>query len=420
MLSAVLMMSVSHMHGALGASLTVGQNDGDLVGSDNRVLQTAVDRVSRAGGGSVYIKTGRYVMYNSLYLRSNVDVIGLGPSPLLQIADAVTSPLGEDAGYGVNTIVVENPRGFEAGMGITISDDAHRSAWYPETRTITAVKGNELTLDEELDLDYLVARNGKVETAFPVVFGKRVENARIENLLADGNGATTPELNGCRGGAIYFWKSANCTIDNCKARNFNGDGISYQVSPGIKVTRCRAYRNAGHGIHPGSGSYGTEVTECASEDNGAAGLFVCWRVRESLFSDNVISKNKQDGISIGHKDTDNQFVGNTIEQNGRHGIFFREETLANGGHRNVLADNVIRDNGLNEPGDGIHIRGVTLDVQIRGNTIEDSLRDGRTTQRHGIYLGPRVDGVITRGNLIRGLTGDNMRDESGGARNSLQ
>ncbi len=402
------------------ATITVGQRDGDLTGSDDRVLQQAVDRVFAEGGGTVYIKSGRYVMANSLFLRSGVDVVGLGPSPILQLADAASSPLAEDAGYGVDRVLVTNPAGFRAGMGVAISDDRHNTAWYVCTRTITAVEGRTLVLDEELDLDYLASRNGKVEGVVPVIFGKRVERVRLENLLADGNRSNTPALNGCRGGAIYFWKSRDCVVDNCKARNFNGDGISYQVSPGITITRCRAYRNAGHGIHPGSGSYNTDVSECMIEDNGEVGLFLCWRVTGSRFQDNTVINNGLDGISIGHKDTDNTFVGNTVELNGRHGVHFRAETEANGGHRNTFEDNVIRDNGQKQPGDGVHVEGITRDLVFKGNTIEDTQRDGRVSQRNGIFLGAGVDGVRTRGNIIQGQSGQAMVDRSGNAGNSLQ
>ncbi len=401
-------------------TITVGQTDGDLVGSDSRVLQSAVDRVHKGDGGTVYIKSGTYTMYNSLYLRSGVNVIGLGPSPLLEAAESVTVELAEDAGYGLAEIVVRDASGLRPGMGVTFSDDTHNSGWYVNVRTITEVEGNTIRLDEELDLDYLVARKGKVQTTFPIIFGKRVQRVRLENLTVDGNRSKTAALNGCRGGAIYFWKSEHCTIDACKARNFNGDGISYQVSPYITVTRCKSYRNASLGIHPGSGSHHTEVANCSIHDNGGIGLFLCWRVKDSEFTDNVIEHNGRDGISIGHKDTDNLFAGNTVELNGRHGVHFRAESETNGGHRNIFEDNYIRDNGQDEAGDGIHIDAVTYDIEISGNTIEDTARDGRVTQRNGIFVAEGVDGVKTRGNTIRGHLGEAIVNESEGARNSLQ
>ena len=390
------------------------------MGNDSKVLQSALDRVANEGGGTVYIKSGTYDMYNSLYLRSGVNVVGLGPAPVLRKADGFTTKLAEDAGYALDRIAVQDAAGLTKGMGVAFSDDAHKSGWYVDVRTIKDVEGDVITLDEELDLDYLVRRNGKVETIYPVIFGKRVRGVRLENLIADGNRASNPALNGCRGGAIYFWKSERCIIENCTARNFNGDGISYQVSPHITVARCRSYRNAALGIHPGSGSHHTQVSNCQINNNGSIGLFLCWRVKDSRFADNVIEANGLDGISIGHKDTDNLFVGNTVERNGRHGVHFRPETQANGGHRNALEDNVIRDNGQEHEGDGIHIDAVTCDITIAGNTIEDTKRDGRVTQQNGIVLAEGVDGVVARGNVISGHPGETILNMSQGGRNSLQ
>lgn len=402
------------------ATLTVGPRDGDLVGSDNVVLQSAVDWVAREGGGTVYVKSGAYIMHNSLYLRSRVNVIGLGAAPVLQKADAFASPLAEDAGYALDRVVLQDASGFEKGMGVAFSDDENCAGWAVGVRTITEIEGNTITLDEELDRDYLVTRNGKVESVFPVIFGKRVKRVRLENLVADGNRGANPPLNGCRAGAIYFWKSEHCSVEGCTARNFNGDGISYQVSPYTTITQCRSYRNAALGVHPGSGSHHTEVTDCRIYDNDGIGLFLCWRVKDSRFADNVIEKNGADGISIGHKDTDNLFVGNTIQRNGRHGIAFRAETPANGGHRNTLQDNTIRDNGQDHRADGIHIGAITHDITITGNTIEDTMRDGRVTQQNGIYLAEGVDGVKARGNVIGGHPGEAVVDESKGTRNSVQ
>jgi parallel beta-helix repeat protein len=400
--------------------LTVGTQSGDVVGCDNQALQAAVDAVAREGGGTVFIKSGTYLMYNSLFLRSGVNVVGLGPAPVLQKVDGIRAKLVEDGAYGQSRIVVDDASNLKKGMGIAISDDAHQSAWYVAVRSIVDVDGNAITLDAPLDLDYLVSRSAKVETSAPVICGLQVRRVRVENLVADGNRAANAPLNGCRGAAIYLWKSENCTLDNCTARNFNGDGISLQVSPYCTVTRCKSYRNAGEGIHPGSGSHHTEISACRIQDNGQCGLFVCWLVQNSRFSGNTIERNGGDGISIGHQDTDNLFIDNTIERNGRHGVVFRPEAPFHGAHRNTLQNNIIRDNGQSAPGDGIHVEAATYDLLISGNTIEDTPRDGRTTQQNGIFLAAGVDGVKTRGNTIRGNAAQSIADQSGGLRNSLQ
>ena len=46
--------------------ITVGTSDADLVGSDNRVLQAAVDYLAGLGGGVVEIGPGEFLMRDSL------------------------------------------------------------------------------------------------------------------------------------------------------------------------------------------------------------------------------------------------------------------------------------------------------------------------------------------------------------------
>src|SRR5579862_7915722 len=45
-------------------TITVGPNKGDLIGKTDKVIQAAVDTVSRLGGGTVKILPGTYQMRN--------------------------------------------------------------------------------------------------------------------------------------------------------------------------------------------------------------------------------------------------------------------------------------------------------------------------------------------------------------------
>ena len=103
-----------------GVSVTVGQKDGDIVGSDNRALQAAVDYVAGLGGGTVNIGSGTYIMRDSLHLRSNVHIIGQGDATILRKCDGVSSPLATDGDYGQEAITLADPAGFEVGMGVTV------------------------------------------------------------------------------------------------------------------------------------------------------------------------------------------------------------------------------------------------------------------------------------------------------------
>src|SRR5204862_3633093 len=93
--------------------ITVGLRDADIVGSDNRALQAAVDYIAGLGGGTVEIGAGEFVMHDSLHLRSFVTVRGVQGKTILRKAKAASSPLALDGDYGEEQLTVVNPGGFK-------------------------------------------------------------------------------------------------------------------------------------------------------------------------------------------------------------------------------------------------------------------------------------------------------------------
>src|ERR1035437_6902997 len=82
--------------------------------------------------------------------------------------------------------------------------------------------------------------------------------------------------------------------------------------------------------------------------------------------------NKQYGISIGHRDTDNYFENNHVYENGQHGVYLRDEIEEDGGHRNTFVKNTIENNGTLKQSDGFRIDGETHDLTIENNIIRSS------------------------------------------------
>src|SRR5262249_10094526 len=64
-------------------SVTVGEKEGDLVGTTDRVIQAAVDYLGKLGGGTVRIGPGTYRLRNSIFLRSKVRLVGSGADSVL-------------------------------------------------------------------------------------------------------------------------------------------------------------------------------------------------------------------------------------------------------------------------------------------------------------------------------------------------
>ena len=64
-------------------TITVGPEKADLVGATDRVIQAAVDYVGRRGGGAVRVLPGTYRLRNSIFLQSNVRLLGSGSDSVL-------------------------------------------------------------------------------------------------------------------------------------------------------------------------------------------------------------------------------------------------------------------------------------------------------------------------------------------------
>jgi parallel beta-helix repeat protein len=384
-------------------SITVGRQNGQITGNDNRALQAAVDYIAGLGGGAVEIGEGQYVMYDSLHLRANVTIRGTKGKTVLRKADGVVCLLAIDGDFGEQQFTIEDPAGFEVGYGVAIWDD-NAGGFHTTVARITGRNGNTFSIDKPLMADCMVANKAKAATVFPVVSGYNIEGAKVEGLTIDGNKESNITLNGCRGAGIFLYRAFGTVIEDCVVRNYNGDGISFQQSNDVTVAGCISENNNYLGIHPGSGSQRPRVRDCVARNNGTDGLFLCWRVRHGLFTNNVLEGNGQFGISIGHKDSDNILSRNVVRSNHQDGVFFRNESLGMAAHRNRLEENVIENNGVDKEAAGIRIRGYTNDLVFKNNIIRDTREADSQKQTVGIRIEEHVGQVTLDGNKITAKT----------------
>lgn len=374
----------SHANTVKARTITVAQSGpADVVGTDSAALQKASGLLRP--GDTLSIGAGTYTMDNSLFVPSGVTVRGEAGKTILRKSRGVESALTEDGDYGDTFLKVAEPDKFHPGMGVSITDDKLNSGWDISVTKVASMHAPYLIIDPMTVRDYSQAgQHARIRNVFPVLCAMNAANVVLENLIVDGNRAENAYIDGCRGGAIYLYQVRNVAVRNCTARNYNGDGISIQISDSVQVLNSESYGHAGYGIHPGTGSVNTLVSHCRMHDNGDIGLFLCWRVRHGRFENNVIENNGHYGISIGHKDTDNEFTGNTIAGNGISGVYFRKETLANSGSRNIFRNNKVVNNGNAREGYGFYIEPHAEDLVIQDNEIADTRQTGRT-QRQAIF-----------------------------------
>lgn len=393
------------MHSAMGdrPRITVGLSDADLVGSDNRALQAAVDYVAGLGGGTVQIGPGTFQMRDSLHLRSHVRVQGTPGKTILRKAKAAVSPLALDGDFGEEQLTVSDATGFDIGCGVAIWD-RNANGFHTTVGRITGRTNNTFSISTSLMADCMVASQAQAATVFPVVSGYNLEDVQIEALIIDGNKAENIALNGCRGGGIFLYRAFGTEIRDCTVRNYHGDGISFQQSNDVQVRDSVCEDNAGLGLHPGSGSQRPVIVGCTARRNGEDGLFLCWRVRHGLFEKNILEDNGRYGISIGHKDSDNLLQENIVRSNQEDGVFFRNESIGMAGHRNRLEKNTIEDNGRKGNAAGIRVRGETRDLVFRNNIIRDTRAAEARKQTTGIRIDAEAGPVTLEGNQIEAGT----------------
>lgn len=382
-------------------SMTVGRGDGQIKGSDDRVIQAGIDYLSALGGGTLKLLPGTYHLNNAIYLRSNLRIEGSGDETVLVKNPSVCTPLAVDSDWYDSDVTLTNSDGFEVGYGVCLrAKIPHHGGSNVIKRTIIAKEGNHLWLNKSLEKNFWADHEAQISTLFPILSGEHICNVEIRDLVLDGNKSNNGHLDGNYAGCIFMQDCEQIKIDNVEARNYNGDGISWQICHDVTVTNCRSLNNVDLGLHPGSGSQRPIMQDNYLAGN-RLGLFFCWGVKHGIAENNRILNNRQYGISIGHRDTDNIIRRNQIEGSGEVGITFRNEpNEGRSPHRNIVENNRITNSGSDKDGIGIDIQGETQSITIRENQISE-VREGG--EHIGVQIGKKTANILLEKNEFSGL-----------------
>lgn len=384
-------------------TLTVGNAKADLNGTDEKVIQAAIDSVARRGGGTVRILPGTFRLRNAIHLCSNLRVIGSGPETLLIKEASVQSPLAADSDWYDQEITLADASGFRVGDGICLrAKNPHHGGATVIKRTLVARSGNRFKLDRGLRENLWSAGTPTAATLFALFNGENITNIAIENLALDGNRANNLELDGNYAGCIFLQDCADILIRKVHARNYHGDGISWQICHDVTVEDCESRGHSGLGLHPGSGSQRPLIRNNTLVGNGI-GLFFCWGVKYGLAEGNIIEDTRTAGISVGHRDTDNLIRNNTVRRSGQAGILFRPERGPGfTGDRNIVEGNTVIDTG-GETAAAIDVQGTTAELTFRNNTLQETRGPA---QRVGVRLGEQTGRMTLDGNSFQGFAQD--------------
>ena len=378
-------------------SITVGTSGAEINGRDNRAIQAGVDYLAALGGGTLRILPGRYQLNNAIYLRKNICIQGSGTETVLIKNPSAQTTLVTDSDWYEDHITLINSKGFEVGYGVCLRANApSHGGSNVIKRTLVARRENRFWLDEPLEKNFWTDHQAQIATLFPILTGEHIYNLEIRDLVLDGNRSQNQHLDGNYAGCIFLQNCQGIHIENVETRNYNGDGISWQICHDVTVINCLSVNNADLGLHPGSGSLRPIIRENHLEGN-RIGLFFCWGVKHGIAENNRICNNRQYGISIGHRDTDNIIRKNRIEKSGEVGVIFRNEP--NEGrcpHHNLLEDNQI----INSGAIGIDIQGETHSVTLRRNQIIETRKPASYI---GLQIGQKVTELTLEKNNFSGL-----------------
>jgi len=386
-------------------SISVGPKDADIVGTSHRAVQAAVDYVGSLGGGTVILRPGKYVLRGAVHLRSNVRIQGTPGETIVTKIPSRMCKLAADSDWYDQELTLAPGHGFEIGDSICLRmKNAHNGSPQVLKRRLVARSGDRFKLDRALKENVWEAGTPTVHALFPLLTGEEIEQIAIEGLVLDGDKANNDNLDGNYAGCVFLQDCRDIAIRRVEARDYNGDGLSWQICHDVIVEDCRSTGHTGLGLHPGSGSQRPLIRRNHLAGNGI-GLFFCWGVKFGLAEENTCDGNRV-GISIGHRDTDNLVRNNVVINSGEVGLLFRPERGPGFcAHRNRIESNRFENNG-GRTAAAIDVQGGTESVTLVGNTVSETRA---AEERIGIRLGDLTRDIRLDGNTVTGFARDVVR-----------
>lgn len=380
-------------------TVTVGPDQADIAGTTDRAIQAAVDYVARLGGGTVHVLPGRYTLRNSIFMKEGVRLLGSGPDSLLFKKESHETTLADDSDWYDQEITLARADGFQVGDGIILeTKNADTGGLDVLRRTLVARSGNRFKLDKALRSNFWTGMTPSVTSRFPMITAEEVVNFAVEDIALDGNRANNGNINGNYAGALWFQDCSDIHLSGLHVRDYNGDGVSFQICHDVVVENCDLVNNADLGIHPGSGSQRPRMVNNRISDS-TYGIFFCWGVKYGLAEANTIARCNY-GVSIGHHDDENLIIDNDISASPINGLNFRPERgegfTAKG---NRFENNRITDTG-GDAGVAVDVLGVTANNSLVRNIIKETRGPA---QRIGIQFSPESGPMELVDNVIEGF-----------------
>lgn len=388
---------------------------GNGVADDTAAILAAIAAAKAAGGGTVFVPKGTYLISKSLIMPSSVELRGAGVQSKITKAATVKSLLTANASAGAFAVTVTDSTGFAVGRAIHLYDTSSFE-WLSTQAVITDITGNVITFDDAIDGNLQTARSAAATTSFPLIRNEvGSTDVVIRDLTLDQNANANDPANDFTLGTIHWVETYRSLVENCTLINACGDAYSDQAQDGtgitpaanlIKTTKntirgCKI-RNAGrHGVHLGTcirGGYilDNDIADCIA----GYGYFYCAFCTETVAANNRIENCLRGFAGIDERDYDNVIIGNIVKNSLSLGYALEASGLATGGRLVIVGNQFICDATAAAEDKTARVYISLPDCVFEGNIINMSARVGEA-----LRIGDNATRIIVGGNKIRSTGG---------------
>jgi hypothetical protein len=372
-----------------------------------RQIQQAIDDLAASGGGRLVLPSMDLTLDRGLALASGIELVGQGDTTVLRKGPGRIYPLSGYHNYGMCDVPLQSVQGLEPGMTVSVHDDNGRG--FSETfATITWIDGNWVGLDHGIETDYQADKHPRLTTAYPLIFAHNAQNIAVRDLALEGNRTESEVTMGaCRGAAVYFYQSRGIEVTGVRERDYDGEGLGFQICRDVIIRGCTFSGNTGNGLHPGAGSTNALFDDCDSHNNGNCGFFFCVRANHITVTGSRFSNNGT-GVSIGTRDCHNLIERCLVENNASAGILVRSSPRPVEVHSCHVRECTLAANAAVQGQGQVEVTSDAHDLIFEANTI--SGRMGAGDDKPAFFIAPSASRIHLQGNRISDCCADVSAD----------
>lgn len=271
------------------------------IGPSNSI-GAAISQVAAAGGGTVNLAAGTYVIYGTTEITSNITLNGAGEGKtiLMGLSSPYTFPMLEASGNGIYNILIEN---------MTINGNCPKSQAAVSNGYVGQIGIHFICPTSNASGNFTVS-NVEVENCSLGLGGGNIDGLTVNGCKVHDNGMWV--ASGLWQHNLYFDACSYVNIEYSSLYNsWEGDGIHLDITNNLvgtnwTVQHCNIYGNAEEGIMVQNNANNVDILNNTITDNGFG----------AVYDTNYYA---QDGLQL-NGGSNCVVSGNTVDNNKDYGI----------------------------------------------------------------------------------------------------